>query len=263
VAAARYRRGIRTTVQRYVRRDPARFGHDGRRSVIRPADVRSRRRTDRLADAIRTQELLLGRQPIVDRDRRLFAFELLFRGSRRNSARPCDDVMATSQVLLHVFAELGVDRALGPHRGFVNCDERMLLMPGALDVLPADRVVLEILESVPPTPEILKRLRILKTAGFALALDDYRGASAADAFLNVVDYVKVDLPRIEEQALAAWSSSCARGRRALSPRRSKGRREAELCRAIGIDFFQGYFFARPSSSKAASSRCRSSRCCAS
>jgi len=196
-------------------------------------------------DVLRTQELLLGRQPIVDRDGRLFAFELLFRGTRANRARPCDDVVATSQVLLHVFAELGVDRALGPHRGFVNCDERMLLIPGALDVLPADRVVLEILESVPPTQDILTRLRELKAGGFALALDDYRGTSTADAFLGLVDYIKVDLPRIEHDALAALVKQLRARPARIVAEKVEGRREAELCKAIGVDFFQGYFFARP------------------
>jgi len=196
-------------------------------------------------DAIPTEELLLGRQPIVDRDGRMFAFELLFRSERINRARPSDDVMATRQVLRHVFAELGVDKALGPYRGFVNCDERMLLMPGALDVLPSERVVIEILESVAPTPEVLDRLTALKSAGFALALDDYRGPCPADAFLDLVDYVKVDLPRIAPEALAALVAQLRSRPARIVAEKVQLRREAEQCRSIGVDFFQGYFFARP------------------
>src|SRR4051812_10618923 len=97
---------------------------------------------------VTTEQVLLGRQPIVDRDGRMYAFELLFRSGRANVARYSDDVLATSHVLRHVFAELGIDKALGPYRGFVNCDARMLLMPETLDVLPRDRVVIEVLESV-------------------------------------------------------------------------------------------------------------------
>ena len=108
--------------------------------------------------------MLFGRQPIVDRDGRMQAFELLFRSGRVNAARPADDLVATSQVLHHVFAELGVDRALGPYRGFVNCDERILLMPDTLDVLPSERIVIEILESVRPDGAIIERLRELKRA---------------------------------------------------------------------------------------------------
>jgi len=160
-----------------------------------------------------TEQVLLGRQPIVDRDGRMYAFELLFRAERHpNAARYADDLVATTHVLRHVFAELGVEKALGPYRGFVNCDARMLLMPETLDVLPHDRVVIEILESVEPTPEVVERLRDLKAAGFALALDDYRGPrDGYDAVLALADFIKIDLPRVKPAALArgplwAWSA---------------------------------------------------------
>jgi len=192
-----------------------------------------------------SEEALVGRQPIVDRDGRMFAFELLFRGERVDFARHSDDVAATSQVLRHVFAELGVDKALGPYRGFVNCDARMLLMPGSLDVLPPERVVLEILESVQPTPEVLERVRALKRAGFALALDDYHGSAPGDAFLDLVDYVKIDLPRIAPDALARCVASAQSGRARVVAEKVQERREADYCRSLGFDFFQGYFFARP------------------
>jgi c-di-GMP-related signal transduction protein len=146
------------------------------------------------------EQVLLGRQPIVDRDGRMFAFELLFRGNLPSSAH--DDLAATSEVLRHAFAELGVDKALGPYRGFVNCDDAMLLMADTLELLPSERVVIEILESVQPTPEVLARLRELKAAGFLLALDDYCGPRPdLTSLLGLVDYVKIDLPHIEHDRL--------------------------------------------------------------
>jgi c-di-GMP-related signal transduction protein len=196
-------------------------------------------------DINRTEEVFLGRQPIVDRDGRMFAFELLFRSKRANFARPSDDLAATSQVLRHTFAELGVDKALGPYRGFVNCDTRMLLMPGTLDVLPPDRVVIEILESVVPTPEVVERLHALKAAGFALALDDYRGPCMSDPFLDMVDYVKIDLPRIAPRDLEALVARVRPLRAQIVAEKVQARSEADHCRSIGFDFFQGYFFARP------------------
>ena len=196
-------------------------------------------------EAARTEELLLGRQPIVDRDGRMFAFELLFRSQGANTARFSDDVVATSQVLRHVFAELGVDRALGPYRGFVNCDARMLLMPDTLDVLPPERVVLEILESVTPTPEVLERLQALKKSGFALALDDYRGPCPGDAFLELVDYVKIDLPRVVPEQLETLVARVRPACGQIVAEKVQERAEADLCREMGFDFFQGYFFARP------------------
>lgn len=195
---------------------------------------------------VTTEQVLLGRQPIVDRDGRMYAFELLFRAGKANVARYSDDVLATSHVLRHVFAELGIDKALGPYRGFVNCDTRMLLMPETLDVLPRDRVVIEILESVEPTSDVLARLRELREAGFELAVDDYRGArSGYDALLTLADYVKIDLPRIKPSALEALAADLRGLRAQLVAEKVQTREQAERCRAIGFDFFQGFFFARP------------------
>lgn len=193
-----------------------------------------------------TERVLLGRQPIVDRDGRMYAFELLFRGEPSNVARYSDDVLATSHVLRHVFAELGVEKALGPYRGFVNCDARMLLLPETLDVLPRDRVVIEILESVAPTPEVLARLRELKTAGFALAIDDYRGQRGDyEPLLALADYIKIDLPRVKHAALDGVIGALRGLSARLVAEKVQTRAQAERCRAAGIDYFQGFFFARP------------------
>lgn len=193
-----------------------------------------------------TEQVLLGRQPIVDRDGRMYAFELLFRAEQANVARYSDDVLATSHVLRHVFAELGVDKALGPYRGFVNCDERMLLMPETLDVLPRERVVIEILESVQPSPDVLARLRELKKAGFTLALDDYSGPRSDYApLLALADYVKIDLPRIKPSSLAGVLADLRGLPARLVAEKVQTRAQADRCRAIGFDYFQGFFFARP------------------
>jgi c-di-GMP-related signal transduction protein len=192
------------------------------------------------------EQVLFGRQPIVDRDGRMQAFELLFRTSRANFAPPADDLVATSQVLHHVFAELGVDRALGPYRGFVNCDERILLMPDTLDVLPSERIVIEILESVRPDPAIIRRLQQLKRAGFLLALDDYDGqAGQPSAFLALMDFVKIDLARVADSALGATVAPLRSLNARLVAEKVQTREQATICRAAGIDLFQGYYFARP------------------
>lgn len=190
--------------------------------------------------------MLLGRQPIIDRRGQLYAYELLFRDSSRNAATVPDAVLATSQVLHHVFAEIGVERALGRYRGFLNCDERMLMMPGVLDVLPTRHVVLEVLETVEPTPEIITRCRELKAAGFMLALDDYTGESARYAdLLPLVDIVKIDLGGIPPEKLAGVVAEAKRLQAQLLAEKVETREQAEACERMGFDLFQGYYFARP------------------
>jgi len=191
-------------------------------------------------------EMLLGRQPILDRRGQTYAYELLFRDSSRNTATVLDAAAATSQVLHHVFAEIGVERALGPYRGFLNCDAQMLLMPGVLDVLPTRHVVLEVLETVEPTAEIVERCRTLKNAGFMLALDDYTGDSAPYVnLLPLVDFLKIDLGAVPAERLARVVADAKRPNVSLLAEKVETREQAEACRHMGFDLFQGYYFARP------------------
>ena len=199
-----------------------------------------------MSDGAASEPLLLGRQPILDRNGGMHGFELLFRSS--DPARAAhDDLVATSSVLVHAFAELGLERVIGRYRAFVNCDARMLLLPGVVEALPRDRVVVEVLETVVPTPEVIARLRDLKSAGYRLALDDYApGAPNAGALLPLVDVVKVDLPNTGRAGIGGVVASLRGFEGDLLAEKVETREQADECRALGFALFQGYFFARPS-----------------
>lgn len=190
--------------------------------------------------------LYLARQPILDRQGRMVAYELLFRSSRENIARITDDLVASSEVLHFVFAELGIGKALGPYQGYLNCDERLLLMKAVLDGLPKDKMVLEILETVAPTPKVVERCRALKADGFTLALDDYVGDPGRyAALLPLVDVVKVDLLRVPETDLPDLVAALAPFGVRLLAEKVDRREQVDHGRALGFALFQGYYFARP------------------
>lgn len=190
-------------------------------------------------------EVFLGRQPILDREQKLCAYELLFRNSLVNQASVLDDVQATATVISNVFGELSIAGALGPYRGFINVDRRMLFSD-TIELLPKASVVLELLETIEVTPEVVARCRELHAAGFVLALDDVvqLGPTYAE-LLDVVEIVKVDLKAVDRTQLAALTAQILRlGKTALAEK-VDSREEMEHCRRLGFDLFQGYFFARP------------------
>nr|MBL8412578.1 EAL domain-containing protein [Dechloromonas sp.] len=190
-------------------------------------------------------QLFLGRQPILDREQRLFAYELLFRNGKRNAAEVTDGVEATATVIANAFAELGVEAALGNCRGFINVDEQFLFSD-MLELLPRQSVVLEILETVPPTPAVVERCKALKAAGFTLALDDVIQLSPEFAeLLALVDVVKVDiqpLSRIELMQLAIKLKPLGKQ---LLAEKVDSREQMEQCLKLGFSLFQGYYFAKP------------------
>jgi EAL and modified HD-GYP domain-containing signal transduction protein len=193
-----------------------------------------------------TEEIFIGRQPILDREHRLVAYELLFRsGGVKNEAQVQDDLGATANVINHAFAELGIEQALGPYKGFINCDESLLLSD-MLEILPPDKIVLEVLETVAITPAIVERCHDLKARGFTLALDDF--VNYEDKWLPLleqIDIVKVDVLSMGETQLAAVTCTLQRRPLTLLAEKVDSREQAEMCHQLGYHLFQGYYFAKP------------------
>lgn len=194
----------------------------------------------------RGEEIFIGRQPILGRNHELVAYELLFRsGRQKNAAEIPDDLLASAAVISHAFADLGVEQALGPYKGFINCDASLLLSD-LLEALPSDKIVLEVLETVDPTPEIVDRCRVLKDLGYTLALDDF--VNFEEKFrplLDLVEIVKVDLMPLDAASLASTTQALKKFPLQLLAEKVDSSELAEKCHALGYTYFQGYFFAKP------------------
>lgn len=190
-------------------------------------------------------QIFIGRQPILDRDQQLVAYELLFRGSADASRAEFSEQGAASlQVIVNAFMTMGLDRVLGEALGFFNVVGPMLLSD-LIEALPRDRVVIEILENVVVNEKLRNRCAELQEQGFALALDDWVQRDPRAKFLPLVRYVKVDLVEIPRNR---WRS-VVRGLRKhdviLLAEKVETREDFEECLRLGFDLFQGYFFAVP------------------
>ncbi|MDP2196665.1 MAG: EAL domain-containing protein [Rhodocyclaceae bacterium] len=193
-----------------------------------------------------TEEIFIGRQPILDRGQQLVAYELLFRsGSKHNSANIEDNLGATASVINHAFAEFGIEQALGPYKGFINCDESLLLSD-MIEILPADKIVLEVMESVEVTPLLVARCGDLKARGFTLALDDFvHFEDKWKPLLDLIEIVKVDLIALSQEQLGTVTNALQRWPLTLLAEKVESREQAEHCHQLGYHLFQGYYFAKP------------------
>lgn len=194
-----------------------------------------------------SQPIYLGRQPILDAKLHLAGYELLFRSGTTNAAQFADGTQATASVVAHAFTELGIGDALGFRRGFINVDS-VFLLDDAIELLPPDQVVLEILENVSATPQIIARVEALRAAGFLFALDDL--ISIADPrlpLLPLVHIVKLDLPQLGETAVTELVQALrARCSAKLLAEKVDNAEQLKFCKSLGFDYYQGYFFAKPS-----------------
>lgn len=193
-----------------------------------------------------TQEIFLGRQPILDRKGNLEAYELLFRSGNANSASFVNGSVATATVINHAFANLGLESVLGQYRGFINFDLD-LLMSDMISLLPKDKIVIELLETIKVTDSVLERVRSLKKQGYVIALDDYIGDEIDKAaLLPLVDIVKVEIAAMTSPVLAAETRKLSRLPVQLLAEKVDTRDQVDACLSLGYDLFQGYYFAKPS-----------------
>ena len=197
------------------------------------------------ASASAPHDIFIGRQPILDLGNQLYAYELLFRQGGQDSAQVSDDLAATATVLSHVFNELGIEEALGPYLGFINLDARMLLSD-AIEMVPCDKFVLEVLETVEITGEIVERCQALKEMGYTLAMDDFVGLEERHRpLLDLVDIVKIDIMGMDDATLANTVAALKPWPVKLLAEKVDSDAQAQLCRQLGFTLFQGYYFAKP------------------
>jgi EAL and modified HD-GYP domain-containing signal transduction protein len=189
-------------------------------------------------------EVYIGRQPILDSRLAVAGYELLFRSSEANFCDLTDDVAATSQVIVNAVLGVGLDRLLGGKPAFINFD-RTLLLGDWTTLLPPEKAIIEILERVPPDQEVLSACHRLQQQGYVLALDDCLEDERTAAFAPFMDILKVDF----QQTTPAEQEKIVRLYRKFNIRMlaEKVETESEFRRArqLGYDYFQGYFFARP------------------
>lgn len=190
-------------------------------------------------------KVFLARQPILDARTRIVGHEVLYRHAAEAAAAVIGDAsQASARVMLDAFNSFDVDSILGTGLGFFNVNAEVL-DSDMVESLPPRRVVLEILESVVVTPALADRCRQLRRRGFTLALDDYVHDDPRHSLLDLVGYVKIDLPAVPPRELTRLVSRLKSRPVRLLAEKVETREEFARCRKLGFELFQGYYFARP------------------
>jgi len=191
-------------------------------------------------------DVVVGRQPIFDRDLAVFGYELLFRPvsvlAIADAAGARGDQM-TADVLFGSVS-IGVERLVGGKQLFCN-GSRGVLTGEVPVLLSPDQTVIEVLESVVPDAEVLAGCRRLRDRGFTLALDDVSVFADAEPFIELASIVKIDIQATAPEDLARLVERCRRPGIALIAEKVETIADLSRCMALGFDYYQGYFLARP------------------
>jgi len=188
--------------------------------------------------------VFVARQPIFDRHRKVWAYELLFRSdaaaTHYDGAEPSS---ATRQVISHGMLSIGWDKMLRGKPGCINFGRDMLLQD-LYSSLPPGQTILELTEDIEADQEVLEAVRGVRDQGYRIALDDFRPGPRMDALVEFADLAKVEMETPREKQEIILRDLHARGIRVVS---EKVETDADFRWALraGYDYFQGNFFACP------------------
>ncbi|MBA6390065.1 HDOD domain-containing protein [Colwellia sp. BRX10-3] len=186
----------------------------------------------------------IARQPILDLNKTVVAYELLFRNGESNCFPNIDPDQATSNILSNNHLTLGVENITNDLPAYINFHSNALInnFPSFLD---PSKVVIEILEDVAPTDELLSTCKHLFNQGYKLALDDIDFNKKWQRFLPYISILKIDISEYSLLEIGKFIREINNERLILLAERIETLEQFEQFKLLGFTLFQGYFFAKP------------------
>jgi c-di-GMP-related signal transduction protein len=186
--------------------------------------------------------LYIARQPILDLHQSVVGYELLFRPSAENTFGASDPDKASKQTVDTALL-VGLDTLSDGKEIYLNCTSELIL-GGYASLIPPGMAVIEVLETVEPTPELVEACRELKNKGYRIALDDFVDHPSFEPLVELADVIKVDFrlscPAEREKMLKKYGAN-----RTMLAEKVETHEEFEQARQLGFHLFQGYFFCKP------------------
>ncbi|WP_080845783.1 EAL and HDOD domain-containing protein [Cytobacillus gottheilii] len=190
-------------------------------------------------------EFFVARQPILTRDEEVFAYELLYRGDQLNVE--VDGDQATADVVVNGFLNIGIEKLSAGKPCFVNFTEKLLEQRLPL-FFNRNELVVEILESVQPSKQLIDTCLELKQLGYRIALDDFvldERNKYSLQLLRIVDILKIDILNTSEDDRLKSELVAKKLNISLLAEKVETREAFEDAKSRGYNYFQGYFFSKP------------------
>jgi EAL and modified HD-GYP domain-containing signal transduction protein len=193
--------------------------------------------------------VFVARQAIFNRRQKVVAYELLFRDSPKNFFPDIAEGQATARLIMENQLNLGTRHITSGKKALINIGPESL----ELDLcafLPCQDVVIELLESIEPTDTNYELCRELFHSNFNLALDDFVYKPQWDRFLKLVKLIKFDITITPLNDIHPIIKKLKDHKQIkLLAEKIETQEEYEVAAGMGFDYFQGYFFAKPTMMK--------------
>lgn len=191
------------------------------------------------------ENAFVGRQPIFDRNKTIYAYELLFRSGKENNASFINGNQASTQVMLNALTEFGLDSIVGKNLAFINLT-RELLVDEVIQMLPYDRVVLEVLENITVDEPLIKAVQELSDQGYIIALDDFIYTEEWRPLVEVADIIKLDVMAMKDSEIEEQVQFLRTFNTRLLAEKIENMEQFTFLKTLDFDYYQGYFLSKPS-----------------
>ncbi|MDS0525128.1 HDOD domain-containing protein [Clostridium sp. SHJSY1] len=189
-------------------------------------------------------DVYVARQAILDVNKEVVAYELLFRNSNNNKFNHVENTNPTLEVIRNSFSVIGLEKVTEGKRAFINFDGE-LINSGFIEAFPKDSIAIEILESVEPDERIIESCKVLKEKGYVIALDDFCYTEEFDELIEYVDIIKVDFILTKGKERKEIIEKIKNEKIKFLAEKVETEEEFKEAIEYGYSYFQGYFFCKP------------------
>lgn len=191
------------------------------------------------------ENIIVGRQPILDKKENLFAYELLFRSAKSNEIK--DGEKATAEVIMNSLESIGLSNLTQNKPAFINFTAKMIKNK-IFDLLASDSIYIEILETVEVDEEIIEICKELKRQGFKIVLDDFEFKESLIELVKIADIIKIDFlnstKKDRKETLYLIKSKYNKEVKFLAEK-IENYSHLKEAKQFNYDYYQGFYFTKP------------------
>lgn len=186
-----------------------------------------------------------ARQSIVDKNKNVFAYELLFRDSLINVFPKIDADTATVKLIETTLESRQSQTFTNRKPAFINFSLETL-RKGYPQQFNKEHIIVEILETEKPDEELLAICKNLYRKGYEIALDDFIHHQQWYDFFPYIKIIKVDFRQSgPNDVIELLDHLSEHPHIRLLAEKIESQQEFNLAKNLGFELFQGYFFDKP------------------
>jgi len=189
-------------------------------------------------------EVYVARQPIFNKNRNIYGYELLFRGGMTNAFPDINGDTATSKLLSNTFFSMGMDQVSGGKKAFINFTQDLLIKKVPI-MFPKEKITVEVLEDVRPEPEVVNACREMAQNGYEIALDDFFYQAGLKPLIELAKIIKIDFMATPMEEIADHVEKLSTYHVKFLAEKVETHDEFQEALDMGFYYFQGYFFSKP------------------